>query len=59
MFGGQYDSPLARQDIPGEYRTSAAGMLYFGFRGNILWGAPAGAALATHGLTQRYGREAR
>jgi hypothetical protein len=59
VFGGQYDSPLARQDIPGEYRTAAAGMLYFGFRGNILWGAPAGAALATHGLTQRYGREAR
>jgi hypothetical protein len=59
VFGGQYDSPLARQDIPGEYRTAAAGMLYFGFRGNILWGAPAAAALATHGLTQRYGRESR
>ena len=59
VFGGQYDSPLARQDIPGEYRTAAAGMLYVGFRGNILWGAPAAAAVATHGMTQRYGREAR
>lgn len=57
VFGGQYDSPLAREDVPERFRTQAAGMLYFGFRGNILWGAPAAAAVATHGLTQRLGRE--
>lgn len=56
VFGGQYDSPLAREDVPERFRTQAAGMLYFGFRGNILWGAPAAAAVATHGLTQRLGR---
>jgi len=56
VFGGQYDSPLAREDVPERFRTQASGMLYFGIRGNILWGAPAAAAVATHGLTQRYGR---
>ena len=53
VVGGQYDSPLAREDIPEQFRTSASGMFYIGFRGNILWGAPAGAAVLTHGLTQR------
>ena len=56
VFGGQYDSPLAREDVPERFRTQASGMLYFGIRGNIIWGAPAAAAVATHGLTQRYGR---
>jgi len=53
VIGGQYDSPLAREDIPEQFRTSASGMFFVGFRGNILWGAPAGAAVLTHGLTQR------
>lgn len=53
VIGGQYDSPLAREDIPEQFRTSASGMFFIGFRGNILWGAPAGAAVLTHGLTQR------
>lgn len=59
VFGGQYDSPLAREDVPERFRTQASGMLFVGFRGNILWGAPAAAAVATHGLTQRYGRDPR
>jgi hypothetical protein len=57
VFGGQYDSPLAREDVPERFRTQASGMLFMGIRGNILWGAPAAAAVATHGLTQRYARE--
>ena len=57
VFGGQYDSPLAREDVPERFRTQAGGMLFMGIRGNILWGAPAAAAVATHGLTQRYARE--
>ncbi len=59
VFGAQYDSPLAREDVPERFRTSAAGMVFFGFRGNILWGGPAAAAALTHGVTQKYGREAR
>jgi hypothetical protein len=59
VIGGQYDSPLAREDVPERFRTQASGMLYFGIRGNIIWGAPAAAAVATHGLTQRYGRAPR
>ncbi|MGH1341004.1 MAG: hypothetical protein ACRBN8_05605 [Nannocystales bacterium] len=53
VLGGQYDSPLAREDIPEQYRTSAGGAFFVGFRGNILWGAPAAAAVATHAVTQR------
>ncbi len=53
VLGGQYDSPLAREDVPERFRTSAAGMFFVGFRGNILWGGPAAAAILTHGLTQR------
>ena len=59
VVGGQYDSPLAREDVPEKYRTQAAGMFFVGLRGNILWGAPAAAAVVTHGLTQRFAREAR
>lgn len=55
VVGGQYDSPFAREDIPEIYRTPAAGMFFVGFRGNILWGGPAGAAVLTHTLVQRYG----
>jgi hypothetical protein len=54
VVGGQYDSPFAREDIPEIYRTPAAGMFFVGFRGNILWGGPAGAAVLTHVLAQRY-----
>ena len=39
------------------FHTSAAGMFFVGFRGNILWGGPAAAAILTHGLTQRYAAE--
>jgi len=53
VLGGQYDSPLAREEIPDEYRTSAGGAFFIGFRGNILWGGPAAAAVATHAITQR------
>lgn len=54
VVGGQYDSPLAREDVPERFRTSAAGMFFVGFRGNILWGGPAAAAVLTHGLAQRF-----
>ena len=53
VLGGQYDSPLAREEIPDQYRTSAGGAFFVGFRGNILWGGPAAAAVATHAITQR------
>jgi hypothetical protein len=53
VIGGQYDSPLAREDVPERFRTSAAGMFFVGLRGNILWGGPAAAGILTHGLTQR------
>lgn len=52
VIGGQYDSPLAREDIPEEYREVSSGMFYFGFRGNILWGGPAAAAVAAHASTR-------
>jgi hypothetical protein len=53
VLGGQYDSPLAREEVPERFRISAAGMFFIGFRGNILWGGPAAAAVVTHGVTQR------
>ena len=53
IVGGQYDSPLAREEIPEKFRVSAAGQLFVGFRGNILWGAPAAASVATHIALQR------
>lgn len=53
VIGGQYDSPLAREDLSDDFRTSAAGAFFIGFRGNILWGGPAAAAVATHAATQR------
>ncbi len=53
VVGGQYDSPLAREDVPEQFRVSAGGAFFVGFRGNILWGGPAAAAILTHGLTQR------
>ncbi len=53
VVGGQYDSPLAREEIEESFRTSAGGAFFIGFRGNILWGAPAAAAVATHAVTQR------
>jgi hypothetical protein len=56
VVGGQYDSPLAREDVPEQFRVSAGGAVFVGFRGNIVWGGPAAAAILTHGLTQRYGR---
>lgn len=52
VLGGQYDSPLAREDVPEEYRVVSSGMFYVGFRGNILWGGPAVAAVAAHASTR-------
>jgi hypothetical protein len=59
IIGGQYDSPFAREDVPERFRTQAAGTFFIGFRGNILWGGPAAAAVLTHTLTQRYARDPR
>lgn len=53
VVGGQYDSPMAREEIPESLRVPAAGMFYVGFRGNIMWGAPAAAAIGTHVLAGR------
>lgn len=53
VLGGQFDSPLAREDVPEVARTPAAGMFYIGFRGNILWGAPAALGVATHAAALR------
>ncbi len=53
IVGGQYDTPLAREDLPERYRLSAAGQVFVGFRGNVLWGAPAAAAVGTHAAIQR------
>ena len=53
IVGGQYDSPLAREEIPEKFRVSAGGQVFVGFRGNILWGAPAVAAVTTHAVLGR------
>jgi hypothetical protein len=53
IVGGQYDTPLAREELPEKFRVSAGGQVFFGFRGNILWGAPAAAAVGTHIAIQR------
>ncbi len=52
VLGGQYDSPLAREEVPEEYRVVSSGMFFVGFRGNILWGGPAAAAVAAHASTR-------
>src|SRR5690606_33284304 len=53
VVGGQYDSPLAREDLPEQFRISSSGMFYVGFRGNIIWGGPAAAAFGTQVATTR------
>ena len=53
VVGGQFDSPLAREDVPDVERVSAGGMFFLGFRGNIVWGAPAALAVGTHAITTR------
>ncbi len=53
VFGVQFDSPLAREDVPEVEQTSSAGMFFLGFRGNIVWGAPAAMAVGTHALANR------
>jgi len=50
VIGGQFDAALSQ---PVDEQTSAAGMFFLGFRGNILWGAPAALAVATHAVTTR------
>jgi hypothetical protein len=45
IIGGQYDPPLQRP-VP-ELRYPS-GMFFIGFRGNILWGAPAALAVGAH-----------
>lgn len=56
VLGGQYDSPLAREEVPEPYRVVASGMFYVGFRGNILWGAPAAVAVGAHAATRGVNR---
>ena len=53
IIGGQYDTPLAREELPEKFRSSAAGQVFIGFRGNVLWGVPAAAAVGTHVASQR------
>jgi hypothetical protein len=53
ILGGQYDTPLAREELPEKFRVSAGGQVFVGFRGNILWGVPAAAAVGTHIAIQR------
>ncbi|MGB1278083.1 MAG: hypothetical protein ACPG77_20220, partial [Nannocystaceae bacterium] len=53
IIGGQINPALAREDIPEPVRVSSSGMFFVGFRGNILWGAPAALAVTTHAVTQR------
>lgn len=53
ILGGQYDTPLAREELPEKFRISAAGQVFVGFRGNIVWGVPAAAAVGTHIAIQR------
>ena len=52
VVGGQYDSPLAREDVQEQFRVVSSGMFFVGFRGNILWGGPAVAAVAAHAGTR-------
>lgn len=54
IVGGQYDAPLSRTDVPDSQKIVPSGMFYIGFRGNIVWGAPAALAVGTHALTNRY-----
>ncbi len=53
IFGGQFDPPLAQEDVPEQVRISSAGMFFVGFRGNIVWGVPAGAAIGTQAAVSR------
>jgi hypothetical protein len=53
VVGGQFDSPLAREDVPETEKSLVSGMFYIGFRGNILWGLPAAAAVGTHAAANR------
>lgn len=53
VVGGQFDSPLAREDIPSTETSVVSGMFFVGFRGNILWGLPAAAAVGTHAAATR------
>jgi hypothetical protein len=53
VLGGQFDNPLAREDVTEQVRTPAGGMFYLGFRGNILWGGPAVLGVATHAAALR------
>jgi len=53
IFGGQFDSPLAREEIGDAFKIASSGMFFVGFRGNILWGAPAAAAVGTHAAVLR------
>lgn len=54
IVGGQFDTPLARTDVPDSQKVVPSGMFFIGFRGNIVWGAPAALAVGTHAVTNRY-----
>ncbi len=53
VVGGQFDAPLAREGIAEVEYASAGGMFFLGFRGNIVWGAPAALAVGTHAIANR------
>jgi hypothetical protein len=53
VVGGQFDSALAREDAGPLNYVAPGGMFFVGFRGNILWGAPAALAVGTHAAATR------
>lgn len=53
VLGGQFETPLAREELPEAIRSSAAGMFFVAFRGNILWGVPLAGAITSHALANR------
>lgn len=53
IVGGQFEPPLAREELPEAIRIATGGMFFVGFRGNIIWGLPALTAVGTHAIVQR------
>ncbi len=53
VVGGQFDPPLAREELPEAIRIASGGMFFVGLRGNIVWGLPALTAVGTHAIVQR------
>jgi hypothetical protein len=53
VVGAQYESPLDRDEIAERFRVRPGGMVFVGFRGNVLWGAPAAVAVTAHAVAER------